>query len=639
MHNEIEIPKVPSFNYPVWSPDGKSIVVSGLVDGHNDLYQYDIETNKTKRLTNDSYSNVHPTWSPDGSTIAFITDKPSPQDIYTKRMPGYYIATLDLKTLKINTHHFFPGASNLNPVYTPDGKNIYFLSDRDGFRNLYLYNFETGRIFQKTKILTGISGMTELAPAFSAAITEGTIAYSYYFDGKYSIFTASPNDLINEEVFPMAVDFTAATLPPYNRAVTGIVDRNISKRMGQPITPEDSFKVVRYRPKFKLDYIANSGVGVSTGQMGTGMAGGVEMIFSDIVGANLLHVGLALNGEIYDFGGQFTYINQKNRVIWGASVSHIPYSFAQIGKSPGALVDEYTFVDTISYYQIRRFETMIGGMAQFPLSKSRRIEAGGYLNWYNYRVDVHNYQRVNEMYYTYYWREKGKAPDGFALQRLNMAYVVDNSSFGIASPMDGSRQRIQVDQVFGDINYTGGLVDLRKYIFIKPISLAFKGYYYGRFGKVNDLNDFYPLYLGYPWIMRGYDNNAFTKYTGPLLLYPEQLTGNQMATVNFEVRLPFTGPERLSRIKSKYFYTELALFADAGIAFNNFSDIKFQWTPPNIDPLSSTSLNQRIPVVSAGISVRVNVFGMLILEPYYAIPFQIGGGRYGVFGLNFTPGW
>jgi hypothetical protein len=633
MVNEFEIPKVPAFNYPVWTPDGKGIVVSGLVDGWNNLYEYNIETKRVRKLTNDRWANIHPSFSPDGQTIVFVTDKPAPQDIYARRMPGYYIATLDVKSGMIETHHFFPGASNINPVFAPNGKDIYFLSDRDGFRNLYLFNLESGRIFQKTKILTGISGMTSLAPAFSVSHETGMVAYSYYFDSKYKIYTATPDELHSEEVFPLMVDMSAATLPPFNRAVPGIIDRNIAKRMGQPETPTDSFQVVQYRPKFKLDYIANSGVGVSTSQMGTGMAGGVEMIFSDIVGANLLHVGLALNGEIYDFGGQFTYINQKNRVTWASSVSHIPYSYAFYGRNYGWVSDGTTnyFMDTISLYHYRIFETMIGGMAQFPVSRTRRIEAGGFLNWYNYRVDIHSHTYIDG-WYNRYIKTKGQAPPGYSLQRLNAAYVVDNSFFGIASPMDGSRQRFQVDKVFGYVDYWGTLADFRKYFFFKPISLAFKAYYYGRHGK--DLDRIYPLYLGYPWIIRGYDNTSFSNQIlagGNPSIGPAQLMGNHLATLNFEIRLPFTGPERLTAFKSKFLFSELALFADAGLAWFDYDTVRLKWQADNI--------NERIPVVSAGVSLRVNLFGMLILEPFYAIPFQLGGFNAGTFGLNFTPGW
>ena len=629
---EIEIPGVPSFNYPSWSPDGKSIVVSGLVDGRNELYRYYIEDKRVEQLTHDVWCNIHPSWSPDGKTIVYSTDKPLAADLSSKRTPGYYIATLNVETNEIKEYNLFPGAANLNPVFSPDGSEIFFLSDRDGFRNLYRFQPATGKVFQETKNLIGISGMTNISPAFSISTdTTGTLAYSYYFKGHYSIFTAVPGDLLSKEISPTDVDFTSATLPPLNRPIAGIVDKNISNRMAQPETPIDSFKTVSYRPKFKLDYISNIGVGVSTSSyMGTGMAGGVEMLFSDIVGANLFHVGLALNGEIYDFGGQLTYINQKRRFIWGASVSHVPYSYGLMGRNYG-FDSNGNLHDTLFYSHIRIFESTIGAMAQFPLSKTRRFEASSVMAWYNYRVDVYSYYYYNYMYYGYK-KTKGRAPDGFALQNVSLAYVVDNSSFGLASPMDGARRRIQVDKIFGEFDYWGTLVDLRKYFFVKPFSFAFKGYYYGRHGN-HTLDRLYPLYLGYPWLIRGYDRSSFNSQMTPDSKYitTAQLMGNHMVIANAEIRIPFTGPERLTLFKSKFLYSELALFTDAGLAWINKDDIAFNWYPENE--------TQRIPVVSSGVSLRINLFGMMVLEPFYAIPFQLGGLDAAYFGLNFTPGW
>jgi len=197
--------------------------------------------------------------------------------------------------------------------------------------------------------------------------------------------------------------------------------------------------------------------------------------------------------------------------------------------------------------------------------------------------------------------------------------------------MDGSRQRVQIDKVFGEVDYWGTLVDLRRYFYVKPFSFAFKGFYYGRHG--DNFGFIYPLYLGFPWIIRGYDNNSFSKqmFIGNPKLDPSQLMGDHMAIANFEIRLPFTGPERLTAIKSKFLFTELALFADAGLAWEKKESIHFKW--------QSNDIQERIPVVSAGVSLRLNLFGMLILEPFWAVPFQLGGLDAAVFGLNFTPGW
>ena len=120
----------------------------------------------------------------------------------------------------------------------------------------------------------------------------------------------------------------------------------------------------------------------------------------------------------------------------------------------------------------------------------------------------------------------------------------------------------------------------------------------------------YPLYLGYPWLIRGYDNSSFSNQmglNGPSIT-PTQLMGDHMAIANFEIRLPFTGPERLTLIKSRFLFTELALFADVGLAWFDKDSIKFKWQADNLNEF------ERIPVASAGVSLRINVFGMLILE-------------------------
>lgn len=104
-----------------------------------------------------------------------------------------------------------------------------------------------------------------------------------------------------------------------------------------------------------------------------------------------------------------------------------------------------------------------------------------------------------------------------------------------------------------------------------------------------------------------------------------------MAVVNFELRLPFTGPKRLALIKSGFFLTELALFLDGGVAWDS------QHSP--VLKCQQDNVQQRIPVFSTGAALRVNLFGYMILEPYYAFPLQRDGMKGGVFGVNFSPGW
>jgi len=129
-----------------------------------------------------------------------------------------------------------------------------------------------------------------------------------------------------------------------------------------------------------------------------------------------------------------------------------------------------------------------------------------------------------------------------------------------------------------------------------------------------------------------------------------------MAVFNFEVRLPFTGPKKLAAIPSKFLFSDLNLFFDAGLAWRDGSKVVFKGEPtyvtedlrdangqPVLDTdgkvITTQTTNERVPSLSVGVSLRVNVFGYFVIEPYYAIPFQRKDVKAGVFGLTFAPGW
>ncbi len=111
-------------------------------------------------------------------------------------------------------------------------------------------------------------------------------------------------------------------------------------------------------------------------------------------------------------------------------------------------------------------------------------------------------------------------------------------------------------------------------------------------------------------------------------IQPEQLLGSKILLSSFETRLPFTGPERLALIKSGALFTELAWFLDGGVAFNDYRDLGGEI----VDGIPEPKF-----VFSTGFSARVNLFGAIIVEPYYAWPLVKGAeGRFGVF---LVPGW
>lgn len=647
----IKFDELPSFSEPVWSPDGKIIALTGLKDGISDIYTYDIESGELNNLTNDWYTNIQADWSPDGKKMIFVTDKVAYDANNRVVKANYNLALYDLETAKTDLIEVFPGVDNLNPEFSSDGKSIYFLSSPDGFRNLYRYSLEDNKVFKLTDLLTGISGITEIAPALSVAKENNKMAYIYYNNKKYTIYTANKNDFEEVEVEPGSIDLAAATLPPLQRFEENIVDENLAMKKEFEKIKEDTFRYVPFQRKFKLDYIGNSGVGVATSRFGTGLAGSVDMLFSDILGEYMLFASLGLNGQVYDFGGQAAFMNRRHRLSWGGSVSHIPYRYGFLTQEMDTLdiQGEEAPVIKQSLNIQRMFEDKIAVFSYYPISHTRRIEAGFSHAWYYFRLDKFNYYYdASQGFFIGSEQEKNVEsdflPDGFNLQQVDLAYVTDNSSFGMTSPLRGHRSRIQAMKYFGEIkNYTL-LLDYRKYLYLKPVSLAFRSYHLGRYGEDSRNELMSPLFLGYPWYIRGYDAGTFSSRTGSGSNVVTNLTGTKMSITNFEIRLPFSGIEQLALIESKYFLTQLVLFFDAGLASTDDwnvgfkSDISSINTPGENQQPAYTEI-QHYPVFSAGLSLRVNVFGALILEPFYAIPFQRDDVNFGVLGLNFLPGW
>ncbi|HEY1021678.1 MAG TPA: DPP IV N-terminal domain-containing protein, partial [Flavisolibacter sp.] len=453
---QMDIPGVSSFSNPTWSPDGKTIVVNGLVNGQSDLYAYNLETKTVRQLTNDLYSDFQPQFSPDGQTIAFVTDRLNRQG--NSLLQGYFhnIALYNMRSGEITNLSFFPGANNMNPGFGPTASILYFLSDRDGLRNLYTYDLQTKQLIQRTNLFIGITGITLYSPAFSISRKTGEVVYSYYHDNRHFINKAAPTAFQQISVMPDQVDMRAAVLPPFDRKGPDIVQANILS--SPPIsTAQQTFSEVLYRPKFQLDYIGSTGVGLQTGgPFGTGLAGGVNAIFSDILGNNQLFGAISLNGEIYDLAGQFSYLNQKNRVNWGAGISHIPFlSGAQYLYFDSLQTDNSDKIRVLnsSIDLLRTFQDQLMLYATYPFSTIRRVEVGGSFARYYYRLDRYT-EYYDESGRTYLGarREKQPAPSGFNFGQLYAALVGDNASFGVAAPLLGSRYRLEAAQYLGVVN-------------------------------------------------------------------------------------------------------------------------------------------------------------------------------------------
>ncbi|RZK57929.1 MAG: tolB protein precursor [Pedobacter sp.] len=664
---QTDMGNVEQFSNLTWSPNGKEIAFSGMVEGQSDIFAYNLETKAVSQLTNDEFSDYAPNYAPDGTKIVFSSDRAAIDGGNIAAVNPINLTVYDIATKTLSNIPVFNGANNLNAQFSGDSKRVFFLSNRDGFRNLYEVTLADNGVRQLTDYFTGISGITEFSPAITVSRNDDII-YSYYRYQRYTLYNSSLSSFKSKPVDAKQVNFDAAILPPMENVGVNIVNSNLNNfdRFEKTIT--DSMKTVAYRPKFKLDYLANSGVGVSASRFGAGLQGGIIGMFSDILGRNQIIANLSVNGEIYDFGGLVAYINQKSRINWGVALSHIPYVTGFRSYSPYNNAPNTEPVDTISTNILRTFEDKVEVFATYPFSKVHRFEAGTAVSHYSYRLDrYNNFYDTNYGYYLGADREKvtssratnilGIPLDPFTIMSANASFVGDNSINGLTSPLDGFRYRLGAEQYFGDYRFTAVTADFRKYFRLKPVTFAVRTYNYLRLGA--DGENLYPIYAGYGYYIRGYEANSFynSKYQTSGTFDIDQLSGSKLSVFNFEVRLPFTGPKKLAQIQSRFLFSDLNLFFDAGLSWTENSKVVFKSQPtyqtiPLIDqqgnPVTDQAGNQlfvpftneRVPAMSVGVSLRINLFGALIVEPYYAFPFQRKdlGGK-GVFGLNFAPGW
>ncbi|MDP1814480.1 MAG: tolB protein precursor [Leadbetterella sp.] len=654
---EYQPSSVDAFSNPAWSPDGTQVLFSGLKEGISDIYSFNFRTKETINLTQDEYSDIQPIWSADGSKVYFVSDRGGNSQKLEKEY--FRISSLDLNSKKTSTLALFDDTDNMNPQISPDGNSLYFISSPDGFKDLYKINLTNNSLIKLTNYYTGISGITMYSPAISVASRTGEIAYNYFNKGDYNLIIANETHFLNQTVDSKNNIDVSYLVPGKILIGADIVNNNLNKIAFPKNLENLNFEEQKYKPNFKLDYLANSGLGVSTSRFGTGMGGGITALFGDILNNNQLMGTVALNGQIQDFGGQVFYLNQKNPIQFGFSASHIPYRFFGNDSIPYQIINSVGSSNGLDYYeadvQIRNYRLLVDQISGFvikPFSKSSRLEFGVSSNWFTYNITETNQRGQiglgtdgNIYDFTSFSRERDKKLNAkelgfnnFNLAQFYTAFVGDNTTFGTVAPLNGYRFRVELAKYLGTASYNSVLMDFRKYKYFKPLTLAGRFIYEGRLNPKNIelLNQINPLYIGFPWYMHGFWGNALSKQQG--YITQQNLQGEQMAVANFELRIPFTGPKKLALIPFDYIPSDLNLFFDGGLVWSKQKKIGQSYPFESFG--NNTITFKTSPIFTTGLSLRVNVLGYLVVEPYLAVPIYNGQKQPVITGFNFmVPGW
>ena len=152
------------------SSDGKQIAFIS----RGEVFVTSTEYNTVKKITDTPEAEADVVFSPDGKKLSYASERDGIWNIYTAELGRkedvsfpYATTILEKPLFKDNNY------DRRSPVYSPDGKEIAFLEDRD---RLMIMNLETGKVRQ----------ITDGSQRYS---TGGSISYSWSPDGKWILMS------------------------------------------------------------------------------------------------------------------------------------------------------------------------------------------------------------------------------------------------------------------------------------------------------------------------------------------------------------------------------------------------------------------------------------------------------------------
>ena len=121
---------------PDVSPDGKMVLFTRYTGQAMELQVLDLSTLQVTAITSGKAVNLEPRWSPDGTTIAFVSTLNSKHFLLYKArfskntLTDITCLTPDRKS-EVKRYYYSAWDHGINPAFTPDGKSLVFVSNRE----------------------------------------------------------------------------------------------------------------------------------------------------------------------------------------------------------------------------------------------------------------------------------------------------------------------------------------------------------------------------------------------------------------------------------------------------------------------------------------------------------------------------
>jgi len=222
----------PPHNYtvPRISPDGKR-VAAGIEEGEGQIWLYDISRDALSRLTFEGSSNVDPVWTPDGKRIAF---KGKGNRLFWQSADGGGSAE-ELTTGKLDQN-------NIPSAWSPDGQELAFL-EGGPVRNIWILPLK-----DRTPHVFVASPAFESAPSFAP-------------DGRWIAYTSNESGRTEIYVRPYPgpggkwqISTEGGTEPVWNPKGHELFYRDGQKMMAVDYTAQSKFSAGKPKMLFQGPY-------------------------------------------------------------------------------------------------------------------------------------------------------------------------------------------------------------------------------------------------------------------------------------------------------------------------------------------------------------------------------------------------
>jgi Omp85 superfamily domain len=340
--------------------------------------------------------------------------------------------------------------------------------------------------------------------------------------------------------------------------------------------------------------------------------------------------------QLIDTSAILAYQNSKSRFNWGGALQRVvyPYPYYSYGFDPatGNYIEQQDITRLINY------DAQLFG--SYPLSQVTRLQlsAGYRIQDFNHTIYQWTYDPGGFLI-DYQKFHPDDMPPALNYAYLSASYFHDTGIFGATSPILGQNFGLSLQQSVGEVALSTLIADYRRYFMpIKPFTLAFRAMHMGRYGKDSEDTRFYPLYIGYWDMLRGYESfsteelSYYDANPGQAFDY-YQLFGSKMFLANVELRFPLLGVLGVGKGFYGAWPLEAFAFYDVGLAYASNPN---PWWGGYADDPSTPDPNDvilrpemvkpwfnggdRRPLSSYGFGLRTNLFGYFILGLQYVYP-------------------